>query len=157
MLAVCGLLSLTVAACTSDDTYLPALLADPMADYEAEGIVLVDAWEQPQHPGNLWTRRQHAMVRRSYQIQDQSQVGQVLKEAVAFAEAAGWRVQPSQVKPDTFYVGAKVLGPGDGRLSMALGSADPLNDPDGPRGLTILLDFGPVHFDHSTTTAHSDG
>lgn len=153
LLAVCGLLALALTACSSESTHLRALLADPMADYEAEGIMLIDAWEQAERPGFLGGKPIHAEVRRKYRIVDQSEAEQLLSEAVAFAEAEGWDLQPSRVSPDTLYIGAKELGPGDGRLSMALGPADPLNDPDGPRVLTILLDFGSVRFDQSTTTA----
>lgn len=141
-----------LSACASDQTYLPALLADPMAQYEAEGIALDDTFEQPQHPGSQWRRRTHAEVQRSYRIEDQSQVEEVLEEAVEYAEAKGWRMRASDVSPDSLYMGAKELEPGDGRLFIGLSAADPLNDPDGPRVLTILLDFGSVRFDQSTTT-----
>lgn len=50
LLAADGLLALALTACSSDSVHMPALLADPMADYKTPGIILVDAWEQPQHP-----------------------------------------------------------------------------------------------------------
>ena len=143
-----GLLS----SCSSDQTHLPALLADPMASYEAEGIVLIDASEQAERPGFLGGKPTHAQVRRIFRIPDQSQAKIILSDAAKFAQSEGWRLTPSIGSTTTGYGGAKKLAPGDGRLSLSLMPLDPLHDLDGPRVLRIFMDFGSVRFDDTTTS-----
>jgi len=145
------LMAMSVAACTSDDTYLPALLADPMASYEAPGIVLIDAWEVPEGRDIIMDSPTHAQVGRTYRIEDQGQAERVLEEAATYAESNGWRLTPSRPSP-TGYGGAKDLAPGDARIGISLVAADPLNDRDGPRVLRIHMDFGSVRFDDTTTS-----
>lgn len=141
-----------LGACSGDDTYLPALLADPMAEYEAEGIELIDSWERGEGRDLFFRKPTHAEVERVFRIVDQSQSKGVLEEAAAYAEENGWRVRDSSTSSNSGYGGAKKLGPGDGRLGVSLIPADPLHDPDGPRVLRIHLDFGPVRFDETTTS-----
>jgi hypothetical protein len=124
-----------------------------MADYQAQGIELVDAWEQAERPGFLGGKPTHAEVGRTYRIVDQSRVDEILTEAVEFAASQGWRLQPSGTSPTAGSGGSKELAPGDGRLGISLGAADTLHDPDGPRVLRIHLDFGPVRFDNTTPSA----
>jgi hypothetical protein len=138
------LIVLSIIACSSDTTYLPALLDDPMASYEAEGLVLFDAWVYAQRPRFLGGAPVQAEVGRRYRIEDQSQVGQLLQEAVAYAESEGWTMRESLTGRSTLFVGAKELAPGSGKLMIALGPTDPIDDPDGPIGLAIYLDFDPV-------------
>jgi hypothetical protein len=134
----------TMVACSSDDTYLPALLADPMASYEAKGLVLFDSWEHAQRGSFLGSAPRQAGVGRTYRIEDQSQAKQILGDAVEFAEAEGWAMtQPISDNPD-FYVGTKELVPGSGELSLGLGAVDPINDPDGPIQLVLHLEYDPV-------------
>ena len=142
---------LALAACTKDDTYLPALLADPMSSYEAEGIELVDAWEESEGRDIVMDAPTHAQAGRTYRIVDELDAESVLNDAVAFAESQGWRMQ-QDITVSTLFVGSKPLPPGDGRLSLALGPADPTQDPDGSRSLNVLLDFGSVRFDDTTTS-----
>jgi hypothetical protein len=149
LLALAFLSLLTLSACSVDRTYLPALLADPMADYEAEGIELVNAMEDAEGHDIIMDMPTHAEVWRKYRIEDQIQVEALLVEAVVYAEAQGWRMQKES---DREYLGAKALEPGMGRLHLSTPAFDVLNDPDGPRGLRISLDFGPVRFDDDTTT-----
>lgn len=139
-----------LSACSTDDTYLPALLADPMADYEAEGIELVDGWEQAERPGFLGGKPTHAEVGRTYRIVDQSQAGRILAEAAESAESQGWRMQPESPHE---YRGERESTAGMGRLHLSIPAEDALHDPDGPRVLRILLDFGPVRFDEKTVPA----
>ncbi|MCI0677950.1 MAG: hypothetical protein L0Z63_02765 [Actinobacteria bacterium] len=135
---------LALTACTTDDTYLPALLADPMASYGAEGIVQTDSWDYAQRRSFLGSAPVQAEVGRTYRIEDQSQAGGHLDAAVAFAEAAGWKMsQPLPDQPE-FYRGTKDLIPGSARLSLGLVAADPLGNPDGPKQLTIHIEFHPV-------------
>jgi hypothetical protein len=149
-----GLLAVvSLPSCSSDPTYLPALLADPVADYEAPGLQLIDSWERAEGRDFFMDKPVHAEVGRTYRIADQDQAERILNDAVEFAQGHEWRLEPSIISPNTLYIGAKDLGPGEGRLSIALGAADPLHDPDGQRVLQVLLDFGPVRFDDTTTTA----
>lgn len=141
-----------LAACSSDDTLLPALLADPMASYEADGIVLVDSLEQAEGRELLSGKPIHARVDRTYQIGDQSKTEQVLNEAASYAEAGGWRVEPGGIDPTLGYGGAKDLGPGGARLGISLVAQDPLHDPDGPRALRITLRFGTASVGNTTTS-----
>ena len=140
---------LGMTACSFDRTYLPALLADPMATYEAEGIELVTAVEEGEGRDIIMDLPTHAHVWRMYRIEDQTQVASLLAEAVAYAEAQGWRMQKES---DREYRGAREMEPGIGRLHLSTPAFDVLNDPDGPRGLSISLDFGPVRFDDAATT-----
>lgn len=141
----------SVVGCSTDDTYLPALLADPMASYGAQGIELIDAWEYAEGMGPLG-KPVVAQVGRIYHITDQDQADEVLSEAAEFAELVGWRMTPPITTPADGYGGAKELDVGSARLGVSLVAADPLHDLEGPRVLTVRLDFGPVRFDDSTTT-----
>lgn len=49
--AVYASLALALASCSTDSVYLPALEADPMASYEAEGIELVEDHRNPEDEG----------------------------------------------------------------------------------------------------------
>lgn len=155
---VVGVIASVVAlsACSADNTYLPALLADPMASYEADGIVMIDAWQRAEGRDPFFRKRTPAEVGRVYRISDQGQADQVLEEAATFAQANGWRMQRDMTVP-TLFVGAKSMEPGDGRLGISLAASDPLHDPDGPQVLSIHLDFGPVRFDETTTTSVVEG
>ncbi len=143
-IAAALLLLVTLSACSPDNTYLPALLADPMASYEAEGLVLSDSWEHAQRPSLLGAAPRQAEVGRSYRIEDQSQAEELLDDAVAFAESEGWTMRASLTGTPDFYRGTKELAPGTGELSLALGAADPINDPDSPSQLNVHLKFDPV-------------
>jgi hypothetical protein len=134
-------LAVVVVACSRDDTYLPALLDDPMASYEAPGIELAHSWQEAEGRDVVMDVPTHAEVGRTYRILDQDQAEAILADAVAFAESSGWLVEPSRISPTTGYGGTKELPPGVGRLGVSLGVADPIQDPNGPRVLTILLDF----------------
>lgn len=137
-------LAIGLAACSNDDTYLPALLADPMASYEAEGLVLSDSWEHAQRPSVLGAAPRQASVNRSYRIEDQAEAEELLDTAVAFAESEGWTMGPAIGGDPNLFRGTKELVPGSGELTIALGAADPISDPDGPRQLNIHLNFDPV-------------
>jgi hypothetical protein len=137
-------LLLVLVGCTSDDTYLPALEADPMASYEADGLELSDSWEYAYRTRLGGGVPHQPEVARTYRIEDQSQARQLLEDAVAFAVSEGWEMtQPLTNRPD-FYSGTKELGPGTGELGVWLGAEDPLHDPDGPRRLKILLEYDPA-------------
>ena len=136
-----------LSACSPDDTYLPALLADPMASYEAEGLVLFDSWEYRQRSSFLGSGPRQAEVVRRYRVEDQSQAEEILNEAREVAESEGWQIQQES---EFAYSGVRELDPGMGRLFLMLQAEDILDDPDGPRVLAIFLEFDPVPSDETT-------
>ncbi len=125
---------MVVSACSNDDTYLPALLADPMASYEADGIELIDRRSQ----GNREERPfpSSAQVNSFYRILDESQAELVLERALDSAETGGWEMSPSPPIPNRF-IGYKGLGVGEGRLIIVTAPDD---EGSGQR-LHILLGF----------------
>lgn len=140
-----------LSACSNDETYLPALLSDPMAKYEAEGLVVSDSWEYGQRSSFLGSAPVQAEVGRTYRIEDQSQAVPLLSDAVALAESEGWTMSKSLTGRPDQYRGTKELAPGSGELSIGLVSADPSNDSDGSRQLVIHLEFDPVPTEESST------
>ena len=139
-----GTLMLALVGCSGDDTYLPALEADPMASYEAPGLRLSDSWEYAYRVRLGGGVPRQAEVSRLYTFEVESQARQLLEEAVAFAESEGWTMtQPLTDHPDS-YVGTKELVPGSAKLFMGLGALDPIDDPDGPRDLLINIIFWPA-------------
>ena len=120
-----------------------------MARYQAEGLDRFDAWSDAEGHDIIMDMPTHAEVGRWYRIENQSQVTALLVEAVSYAEANGWRMQKVS---DREYRGAKELEPAMGRLHLSTQPVDVLHDPEGPVGLRIRLDFGPVRFDDDTTT-----
>jgi hypothetical protein len=145
---------LALTACTRDDTYLPALLDNPMADYVADGVELIAASEQGEGTDFVMDMPTHAEVVRRYRIEDQGQVEQILSDAAAFAESVGWRVQQES---ETEYRGAAELDVGSARIHLSTPVEDIASDPNGPRVLRISMDFGPVRFDETTVPGDGDG
>jgi hypothetical protein len=133
LLAVLGL-----GACSADGTYLPALLADPMADYQAPGLVLFDTFQLGEHKSVFGSAPVHAKASQWYRIEDQSEVQDRLLEAVAYAESVGWQMQQESA---ISFSGVKELEPGMGEIFLWLGPEDPLEDPEGPRVLGVRLSF----------------
>lgn len=85
-------LAVLLTACSFDTTYLLALMAVPMASYEADGIVLIDSCERAEEHSLVTDKPvHHAEVGRTYQILDQSRAEQLVAEAAAVAESDGWR------------------------------------------------------------------
>ena len=128
-----GLLS----ACSNDDTYLPALLAEPMASYEADGIELIDRDSQGYRAERPFP--QSAQVNSIYRVLDESQAEMVLQEALASAEGSGWEMTPSPTIPNRF-VGLKELGVGEGRLIVVTAP----EEEEGGQRLHILLGFSSI-------------
>jgi hypothetical protein len=144
MPALVTVVSFLVAGCSSDDTYLPALLADPMASYQAEGLELSDSWEYAQRGSLLGSGPRQAEVGRTFSIGDQSQAEQLLEDAVEFAESEGWAIRGSLTGRPDFYRGTKDLPPGSARMSISLGAVDPIREPDGPKQLVLHMEYDPV-------------
>jgi len=151
------LVTAAVAGCSSDDAYLPALLADPMAAYEADGIVLIDSWERPEGHSLVTDKPVHAEVGRRYRIVDESRAEQLVAEAAAVAESEGWRLNAPRDDPPTGFRGAKRLVSGDARLIVSLVPEAPSRDSEGTRILRVILDFGSVRFDEATTSVVGNG
>lgn len=138
------LVAVIVVACSTDDTFLPALLADPMASYQAEGLELSDSWEYPQGTGFLGSGPDPAEVGRKYRIEDQAQAERLLSDTVEFAESQGWSMSRPPADKPYFYAGEKELAPGSAKLAVALGAEDPLEDPEGPVALRIRMNYWPA-------------
>jgi hypothetical protein len=153
LVAVVGL----VTACSSDDRFLPALLADPMATYEAEGLVLFDSWEREEGRNIVTDKPAHAEVGRRYRIQDPVQAEEILARVALFAESEGWRVSPTVSDPPTGFRAAKQLGPGEARLIVSLVAEDPSGGSDPPSVLRLVLDFGFVRIGSTTTSDSASG
>jgi hypothetical protein len=134
-------LTLGVSACSSDSTYLPALLADPMADYQAPGLILFDTFQIGEHKSFAGSAPVHAELVQRYRIEDQGEAQDRLLEAVAYAESVGWQMQQEFTAS---FSGRRTLEPGMGYIFVSLGSEDPLHDPEGPRVLGVSLSFDPV-------------
>jgi hypothetical protein len=80
-----------VSSCTSDPTYLPALLADPMAEYSHPALELSTRSEIPK-AFNLFGSQMEPSVLTTFVV-----VGEfTVEEAVAAAEAAGWIFEPTE-------------------------------------------------------------
>jgi len=130
---------IVLLSCSTDDTYLPALLEDPMADYEADSIELKTRDTQGYGKGPFWGKYHPPQVISEYQILDQSQTEVIRAEAVAEAESYGWEMEPGVGQ--TTMVGYKDTNAGPMRLLVAVGSDDPLHPDGAPLVLRISLDF----------------
>ena len=117
------------------------LAADPMADYQAPGLVLLKSWEYGERGSFMGSAPNHAEAVRWYRIENQSEVQDRLREAVAYAESVGWQIEQ---RPTGAYVGQRELGPGMGQVIVSVGAEDPLDDLDGPRALGISPSFFPT-------------
>jgi hypothetical protein len=130
-----------LSACSTDDTYLPALLADPMAEYEAEGIEFIDRGTQGYVASDVLGNKVPANVRTRYRILDGSAIDGVLEEAITEAEGHGWALRLGT--GPTSRVGSKELSIGEGELILAIIPSDP-EDPDGSlQRLLISLSISP--------------
>jgi hypothetical protein len=89
-LAAIALIAIVVAGCSSDDRFLPALLVDPMVSYEADGIRLVSTNDQARGTDLITRKPIRAQARRVYELEDQTNVEEVLAMAIAAAEEGGW-------------------------------------------------------------------
>jgi hypothetical protein len=128
---------MVVSACSTDDTYLPALLADPMASYEADGIELTDRDSQGYRGQRPFS--QPAQVISVFRIVDDSRAEQALDKAVRFAETNGWEMT-EDISRDLNFQGSKDLVVGEGRLIVNIGPMD-LREPGPERALRMYLDF----------------
>ena len=116
-------------------------MADPMADYQAPGLVLFDTFQLGEHKSIFGSAPVHAELMHRYRIEDQSEAQDRLLEAVAYAESVGWQMQ--QEFPASFS-GRRALEPGMGYIFVSVGAEDPLHDPEGPRVLDVSLRFDPA-------------
>lgn len=83
------LLSLgAVSACSSDTTYLPALLADPMADYSHPSLTEEFRAESPKGRTLIPMAREDASVTTGFDLAGSADV--VIEDVIATAESHGW-------------------------------------------------------------------
>ncbi len=126
------------ASCSGDETFLPGLLADPMASYVPAQSELVSSREQ--EAGELLGKPVYAKVIRSFRIEE-SQSMSILGATVADAASSGWDVAQSSTT-ETLYVGTKDLSGREGRIWIGLQTSDPDPDIRGPRNqIGITLEY----------------
>lgn len=135
-------LASAVAACSSVEPKLAGLLADPIANYEAEGIELIRSWQEAEGRSVFGTSIR-ATVDRVYRVADQDQLLAVLHDAVSFAESEGWRMEEGITRPTTF-VGEKQLPAGPAMLTIGLGPGEVLDEPDGTTIMSFYMHYIPV-------------
>jgi hypothetical protein len=109
-----------------DDTYLPALLDDPVADLNLPGIELERSYENEQSGRGLWGGS-HAAVTRTYRVVEDGRGPEIFETAVREARAAGW----------VFHPAGSVAGPGETLGNAAYKMLEP-----GPAVLSLSLDEG---------------
>lgn len=137
ILAASGLVLL--AACSSDDDYLPALLADPMAHYDSGEIELIESTNVPESRDPFWGKPVHAEVVRLYQVAELEDRDSALSSAVDFAESVGWGMNQSATSSNAF-VGSKRLESGEGRLYVGVGD-DPLENNSRGTLMRVVISF----------------
>jgi hypothetical protein len=136
----CGLFALS--ACSTDSRYLPALLDDPMAVYEADGITLVHSADTGRGKSFVTGKPVHAKVVRRFRLSERDDMDQVFASAIAAAEIAGWEMRdlgPSDLAEGGQGISAsKQFDWGPGRLTIVV-SPTP-GEPHGEIFLGITLD-----------------
>ena len=78
------------SGCSTDTTYLPVLLDDPMAGYQSDGIHLIESYERGRGTSLVTGKVEYAKVSRRYELEDPSQASRVLDAAVSYAASHGW-------------------------------------------------------------------
>ncbi len=134
--------ALFFGACSVDDTFLPALLADPMARYEANGIELIESEERSRGRDLVTRKPVTAQVRMIFRLEDPAQMEQVFLDAIVAAEAAGWDLGEMGALEDEFggkgIAASKEFDWGSGRLTIVVGPTP--RESDGDVLLQINLD-----------------
>ena len=134
---VLAFVPLSLAACSSDTTHLPALKEDPVANLKLESADLDRRWEMSEGTGFLG-KPTHADISMVYEIDAGSTADSAFDEVVAAATAAGWIFDPAG--PEVHEAGVtgnrayKKLEPGWATLGL---SANPVR-----QTLNVHLDFG---------------
>jgi hypothetical protein len=133
---------LALSACASDTIYLPALVADPMASYEAEGVELVEKHTQEQGETAVIGGTVVARVILRYEV-DEQDAESALADAVAFAGENGWDMSPVPIPgvTDERFVGEKDLSVGLARMILAIDRRDAAPANSGMVGLGITMGF----------------
>lgn len=117
---VAALLLVLLAACSTDDTYLPALLEDPIAHLESESADLVRRTERPEsHRG--FFGGSPALVQQVVEIREGIEPDQAVLEAVAAARAAEWVFDENRY-PTSFglWKGTKTLEIGEAAVDISI-------------------------------------
>jgi hypothetical protein len=141
-LAVAGGLLVLLAvltACTSDDTYLPALLADPMAGYSHPSLEVDFRAETPKAPNPIWGGESEAKVTTGFVLDGDA--GPVINDIISTAEAAGWVFASAELEvgPQGYrgWSASKELVEGLAAFSVTLGPPNAGEDWD----LAIRISF----------------
>lgn len=130
-----------VAACSSDNRFLSALLADPMATYEADGLVLVHSDDRPRRTDLVTRKPITARVTRFYELNQPHNADQVFNDALAAAEAAGWDFggrTPTESFGGQVVSASKPLDWGPAELTIGIGPTP--GEPDSDIMLRLWID-----------------
>jgi hypothetical protein len=115
-----------MCACSGDDTYFQALLADPMADYQPPDTGLVRRSERPA-TGFLARGSTIPKILSEYRFDEAADPEAVFDETVEYASSVGWEFDPDQsgynLTGDRFVEGTKDMGLlSPGRLMVFISS-----------------------------------
>lgn len=144
ILAVVLAATVVAVACSADDTYLPALLADPMGTYEASGVDLIYKATQGRGETPIVGGTHVARVILRYEVADED-AKDALGDAVTYARDQGWEMSEAPIPgvSDEVFRGEKDLGVGLGRMILAV-DRDP-EESVSPGSVTFGMTLG---FDH---------
>jgi hypothetical protein len=129
------------SACSTDNRFLPALKADPMASYEAEGIVLEGMTTQGRGKSFVTGKPVYAELTRLYVLTDPETTDDVMADAFEAAVAAGWVFdhEPSEnVFGNYSTLGHKDFDWGPASISIAVGQLG--GDSDSPVRLIVDIE-----------------
>ena len=123
--ALAMVLLLVSVSCATDDTYLPALLDDPMADYENPDLGLLRRVESPAGVGLFTGGDEAAGLNMRYLIE--GDIDEVFRHLLEYGEESGWTTTgvPAVPSGDAITLEMrKELPPGTAFLSAFVVSED---------------------------------
>lgn len=129
-----------VAACSSDDTYLPALLADPMADYSNPSLEVESRVEIPEGKQPL-SGAQDATILTGYLLTGSEE--SVVSDILSAAEAASWILDPDSpvIEGENATWSASKMLP-EGLASMTISSRPRSSTRPYDIGISLTIDGG---------------
>jgi hypothetical protein len=136
MLAFGLLLGLLAGCSPSDSTYLPALLEDPMAHVEWEG--LEPALRKESKEGEALFGYSNAFVQQAFDVLDRTREDELVLELKEHAEAVGWDFE-EEPGPSGVWRGREEIE--EGRISLAIY----INSAASERNLVVLLDYEEIY------------
>ena len=136
MLALGLLLGLLTGCSPSDPIYLPALLEDPMAHVEWEG--LEPALRKESKEGEALFGYSNAFVQQAFDVLDRTREDELVLELKEYAESVGW-VFEEEPGPSGVWRGRKEIEEGRIGLEINLDRVTP------ERRLGVVLQFEEIY------------